>query len=55
MDGLTGRIVEIGAGTGLNVPLYPTTADEIHALEPDRHMVERLTRRVGDSPIPLFL
>jgi ubiquinone/menaquinone biosynthesis C-methylase UbiE len=55
MDGLTGRIVEIGAGTGLNVPLYPTTADEIHALEPDRHMVERLTTRVGESPIPLFL
>ncbi len=55
MDGLTGRIVEIGAGTGLNVPLYPTTADEIHALEPDQHMVGRLARRVGDSPIPLFL
>lgn len=55
MDGLTGRIVEIGAGTGLNVPLYPTTADEVHALEPDRHMVDRLAAKAGDAPVRLFL
>ncbi|MCL1693000.1 MAG: class I SAM-dependent methyltransferase, partial [Actinomycetia bacterium] len=55
MDGLTGRVVEIGAGTGLNVPLYPTTADEVHALEPDQHMVERLIEKATDSPVPLFL
>jgi ubiquinone/menaquinone biosynthesis C-methylase UbiE len=55
MDGLTGRIIEIGAGTGLNVPLYPATADEVHALEPDQHMAERLVEKLGDSPVPLFL
>ena len=31
MDGLSGRVVEIGAGTGLNVPLYPATAQEVQA------------------------
>jgi SAM-dependent methyltransferase len=55
MDGLTGRVVEIGAGTGLNVPLYPATADEIHAMEPDQHMVERLRKKASGSPVPLFL
>lgn len=55
MDGLSGRIIEIGAGTGLNVPLYPSSADEIHAIEPDQHMVERLVEKAGDSPVPLFL
>ena len=55
IDGLTGRIVEIGAGTGLNIPLYPATANEIHALEPDSHMVERLMEKTGDSPVPLYL
>ena len=55
MEGLTGKIVEIGAGTGLNIPLYPATADEIHALEPDQHMVERLMEKASDSPVPLYL
>ncbi|MEN8233383.1 MAG: class I SAM-dependent methyltransferase [Actinomycetota bacterium] len=55
MDGVTGRIVEIAAGTGLNVPFYPETADEIHAVEPDRHMVDRLVRKAPGSPVPLFL
>lgn len=55
MDGLGGRVVEIGAGTGLNVSLYPSSADEIHAVEPDQHMVDRLVKKAGDSPVPLFL
>lgn len=55
MDGLDGRIVEIGAGTGLNVPLYPMTAGEIHAVEPNQHMVDRLAEKAGDSPVPLYL
>ncbi|MEN8112991.1 MAG: class I SAM-dependent methyltransferase [Actinomycetota bacterium] len=55
MEGVTGRIVEIAAGTGLNVPFYPETAAEIHAVEPDRHMVDRLVRKAPSSPVPLFL
>lgn len=55
MDGLTGRIVEIAAGTGLNVPLYPETAGEIHALEPDQHMLDKLIAKAPDSTVPLFL
>jgi len=55
MDGVTGRVLEIAAGTGLNVPLYPSTADEVHAIEPDRHMLARLERRSHESPVPLYL
>lgn len=55
MAGVTGRVVEIGAGTGLNVPLYPSTAEEIHAVEPDRHMLARLVAKVPTSTVPLHL
>ncbi len=55
MEGVTGKVLEIAAGTGLNVPLYPATADEVHAVEPDRHMLARLVGRVKESSVPLYL
>jgi ubiquinone/menaquinone biosynthesis C-methylase UbiE len=41
---LHGRILEIGAGTGLNVPHYPPDVDVVFT-EPDPHMAARLRRR----------
>lgn len=39
-----GRILEIGAGTGLNLPHYPPGADLV-LTEPDPHMARRARRR----------
>ncbi len=40
-----GRVLEIGAGTGLNVGHYPSTADEVVLSEPVPAMADRLRDR----------
>src|SRR5260370_33393376 len=35
---LSGRVVELGAGTGLNFGPYPTTGSQGAAVEPERHL-----------------
>ncbi|GHH93261.1 class I SAM-dependent methyltransferase [Streptomyces capillispiralis] len=36
LGGLSGRVIEIGAGNGLNFAHYPATVSEIVAIEPER-------------------
>ncbi|MBA3263656.1 MAG: class I SAM-dependent methyltransferase [Thermoleophilaceae bacterium] len=35
LHGLSGTVVEIGAGHGLNFPFYPTQVDQVIAIEPE--------------------
>ena len=35
LEGLAGRVVELGAGDGANFPLYPETVTEVIAIEPE--------------------
>jgi ubiquinone/menaquinone biosynthesis C-methylase UbiE len=48
-EGLHGRIVEIGFGSGLNVPVYPDEVTEVLAVEPALVARDRAAGRIAQS------
>lgn len=46
LGGARGRVVEIGAGTGLNIARYPDGIAELVLIEPEPAMRRRLARRL---------
>jgi SAM-dependent methyltransferase len=44
-----GRTVELGSGTGLNLPYYPNDLDELILTEPNAAMTARLERKLRRS------
>jgi ubiquinone/menaquinone biosynthesis C-methylase UbiE len=51
----TGRVVEIGAGTGLNFSHYPPVVTEVVATEPDPSMLRRAREAATRAPVPVRL
>jgi ubiquinone/menaquinone biosynthesis C-methylase UbiE len=51
----SGEVLEIGAGTGLNLALYPPTVTRVVAVEPDPHMTRRLRRKAHEARVPVQL
>ena len=49
LSGARGRTVEIGSGTGLNLPHYPDDLDELVLIEPDAAMRSRLGKSMRRS------
>jgi len=44
LAGLSGRVVEVGAGNGMNFAHYPATVDEVLALEPEAYLRAKAER-----------
>jgi ubiquinone/menaquinone biosynthesis C-methylase UbiE len=51
LDGLTGRIIEVGAGNGLNFAHYPTTVTEVIAIEPEPTLRTAAERAAAAAPV----
>jgi ubiquinone/menaquinone biosynthesis C-methylase UbiE len=55
LEGASGRVLEIGAGTGANLPHYPAAIDELVLTEPNEAMLERARRRGATAARPATL
>jgi ubiquinone/menaquinone biosynthesis C-methylase UbiE len=53
LAGLTGRILEVGAGNGLNFPHYPLTVTEVLAIEPEPYLRRLALAAARQAPVPI--
>src|SRR3712207_5165204 len=53
LSGLSGRVVEVGAGTGVTFPLYPPTVSEVVALEPEAHLRQIAEDAARSASVPV--
>lgn len=53
LAGLSGRVVEVGAGTGANFARYPATVAEVVAVEPEPYLREQARAAAERAPVPV--
>ena len=55
VGGATGRVLEIGCGTGANFPYYRDDVTELIATDPDPYMLERAGKRAAEVRRPVAI
>lgn len=55
LAGLTGRVLEVGAGTGTNFAHYPAGVTEVIAIEPERRLAEVARAAAAAAPVPVIV
>ena len=53
LDGLTGRVLELGCGDGAHFRLYPETVSELVAVEPEENLLKRASDAAADARCPV--
>jgi SAM-dependent methyltransferase len=53
VDGLAGRVVEIGAGSGIQFRHYPGTVAEVIAIEPEPTLRTMASEAAREAPVPV--
>jgi ubiquinone/menaquinone biosynthesis C-methylase UbiE len=53
LAGIAGRVLELGAGNGLNFAHSPAAVAEVLAVEPEPYLRERATDAAAQAPVPI--
>jgi SAM-dependent methyltransferase len=53
LHGLTGRVIEVGAGHGANFAYYPPSVEQVVAVEPEPRLRLRAERMAASASVPI--
>ena len=53
LQGLSGRVIEVGAGNGLNFSLYPEAVEKVLAIEPEPLLRQAATEEARKAPVEI--
>ncbi len=53
LAGLSGRVLEVGAGTGTNFALYPESVTQVVAVEPEQRLAVRARDAAAGAAVPV--
>jgi ubiquinone/menaquinone biosynthesis C-methylase UbiE len=53
LAGLRGRVIEVGAGNGLNFAHYPSSVTEVVAIEPEDYLRGLAAEAAAEAPVPV--
>ena len=53
LAGASGRVLEVGAGNGINFEHYPAGVGELIAVEPEPYLRSQAERAATDAPVPV--
>ncbi len=53
LAGLSGRVIEVGAGTGVNFAFYPASVTEVVAVEPEPYLRSLAGQAARTAPVPV--
>jgi ubiquinone/menaquinone biosynthesis C-methylase UbiE len=50
-----GAVLEIGVGSGLNLPLYDPAVGQVYGIDPSPELLDRAGQRIADARVPVSL
>jgi SAM-dependent methyltransferase len=53
LEGLSGRVLEVGAGNGINFAHYPSTVKAVVAIEPEPYFRGKAEQAAATAPVPV--
>lgn len=50
-----GLVLEIGVGSGLNLPIYGAAVDQVYGIDPSPELLNPASKRIADASVPVSL